>query len=624
MVHMLANGVFWSGVVKDTLCLPRPLSPPLQRITMSGSAALEYGFPSTHSTNAISVVVYVLHALRLVEPADRTLWHAVAQVAFYWYGISIVLGRLYCGMHGFFDVVIGSILGVAIAAVEIAWGEAFQDWIIGGTYMNPLLLTLLILVLVRSHPEPADNCPCFDDSVAFAAVVIGVEVGNWHFATTTYSWDLPTPATVPYRLDKLGYFKTCVRIALGVSIVFAWRAIMKPTLLRGLPPLFRVIERLGFDLPRKFFLKASQYSTVPMLPRDDNIIPPAFEIPSLLTSKLRNSLRRRAVSIGPQSEADAWETIAYRHKRRRESLGLGPLITTMEENESRSTATQHGETPRISEPPPSPSRTGGPRSMAVPSSAKGATPESQKQLRAEFPTPLSSRVQSYEKMMGSTGPEAFPDFYAPPLTPPPNGTASEHSLYTPNGTVLNIGFRHDPLQGAQGAISDDVKGAMRALAGEGAAQPRGDEAVEDDEQLEIMEEKQIFERVQRPRVRYDVEVVTKLIVYAGTYVCWLPACRARVLVGAALTVGPRHCVDSRGRQSGVVRVDGPGDGPFPRGHVRIEAWLIVNVHITVPSIDTASSSSPLRVILPSPSHISCPERPGLQRSAPGSAAFLRD
>jgi len=54
MVHVLASGVIWSGFIKDMLCLPRPLSPPLHRITMSGSAALEYGFPSTHSTNAVS------------------------------------------------------------------------------------------------------------------------------------------------------------------------------------------------------------------------------------------------------------------------------------------------------------------------------------------------------------------------------------------------------------------------------------------------------------------------------------------------------------------------------------------------------------------------------------------
>jgi hypothetical protein len=38
--NLLAFGVILSGVAKDLVCLPRPLSPPMQRITMSGSAAL--------------------------------------------------------------------------------------------------------------------------------------------------------------------------------------------------------------------------------------------------------------------------------------------------------------------------------------------------------------------------------------------------------------------------------------------------------------------------------------------------------------------------------------------------------------------------------------------------------
>ncbi len=35
---------------------------------------------------------------------------------------------------------------------------------------------------------------------------------------------------------------------------------------------------------------------------------------------MRHPGRSRAISIGPQSEADAYETLAYRDKRRRDSL----------------------------------------------------------------------------------------------------------------------------------------------------------------------------------------------------------------------------------------------------------------------------------------------------------------
>jgi len=177
MVNMLAAGVIWSGFIKDMLCLPRPLSPPLQRISHSGSAALEYGFPSTHSTNAISVVIYSVWALQTTSETRDPYTHLISQGLLYAYAISIVFGRLYCGMHGFLDVIIGSILGAIIAVIQIVYGHRFDMWVSQGGYEAPLIVTLAILILVRVHPEPADDCPCFDDSVSFAGVVIGAEVG---------------------------------------------------------------------------------------------------------------------------------------------------------------------------------------------------------------------------------------------------------------------------------------------------------------------------------------------------------------------------------------------------------------------------------------------------------------
>ena len=258
MVHVLAGGVFFSGWIKDLLCLPRPLSPPLQRITMSGSAAMEYGFPSTHSTNAVSVAVYALFTLH--SPSSSVPFHfqPLLETALYFYATSILLGRLYCGMHGFLDVVLGGSLGALLSVIQCVYGEQLDHYLYSsGSYRGALLVVMVICVLVRTHPEPADDCPCFDDSVAFAGVVIGCEVGNWHYAASGWAWDEPVPATVPFRIEELGYARLVARIALGVVTIFLWREVMKPSLLRGLPPLFRVIESLGLNLPRRFFVQAS-------------------------------------------------------------------------------------------------------------------------------------------------------------------------------------------------------------------------------------------------------------------------------------------------------------------------------------------------------------------------------
>lgn len=265
LVHMLALGVFWSGWIKDLVCLPRPLSPPLQRITMSGSAALEYGFPSTHSTNAVSVAIYLIYGIETGDIYVSESLRTTALAGCYWYAISIIIGRLYCGMHGFFDVVVGTVLGIIIAFGQIVVGPKLDLAIATGGWVAPALAITVVLIAVRFHPEPADNCPCFDDSVAFAGVVVGIEIGHWHFTQSGLAWAEPVLGTAPYSLATVGLFKTGLRLVVGVVIIFLWRASAKPTLLRSLPPLFRQIEYVGLSLPRRFFKRASQYTKVPAL-----------------------------------------------------------------------------------------------------------------------------------------------------------------------------------------------------------------------------------------------------------------------------------------------------------------------------------------------------------------------
>ena len=254
LVHMLAMGVYFSGFVKDLACLPRPLSPPLQRITMSGSAALEYGFPSTHTTNAVSVAVFCLWQVYSARDEYTTPWvyHGL-QAVFYSYAASISLGRMYCGMHGFFDVIIGALLGAAIAWVRIAYGAAFDAWMLAGDWTHPALVVLLLAVAVRVHSEPADNCPCFDDSISFVGVVMGTEIGRWHYGHLETNRRLDYLDMYTFSQDPL---KIGARIVGGIVVVFLWRAIMKPTSLRCLPPVYRFVDHWGLRLPRRYFLQS--------------------------------------------------------------------------------------------------------------------------------------------------------------------------------------------------------------------------------------------------------------------------------------------------------------------------------------------------------------------------------
>ncbi|KAI8944785.1 PAP2 superfamily-domain-containing protein, partial [Xylaria longipes] len=407
LVHILASGVFFTGFIKDFFSLPRPLSPPLHRITMSGSAALEYGFPSTHSANAVSVAVYALLCLWSPDNPFQPNTKFALEILSYCYAVSIVLGRLYCGMHGFVDVVIGSIMGAVITLVEFYYGPPLELYLQQNGWTAVFAAVLTIIVLVRVHPEPADDCPCFDDSVCFAGVMIGLEVGTWHFAQSLF-------ATIAFDLHALGWPAVILRVLFGVFVVFIWRELAKPFLLKTLPHLFRLIETWGLSLPRRFFMPASEYKNIPLRLKVDNVLPSVSDLPSLITA-VRHPKRGRSVSIGPQSAADAYETLAYRERKRKES------------NASLRT--------KASVPELGKDQTG--RSSAV---------NSRQQKPSDF-----------EKQMGE-------------------------------GTVVV-----SPVD------SKKLNGDPEMYIG----------------QQDELGEKEVFSKLVRPRVRYDVEVITKLIVYAG-------------------------------------------------------------------------------------------------------------
>lgn len=257
VVHMLALGVVLSGILKDIVCLPRPLSPPLQRITMSGSAALEYGWPSTHTTNAVSVALFSLYQLYLSRNDwDDTTFNTL-RVVCYCYAVSISLGRMYCGMHGLFDVVCGGALGAFITWLRITYGQTYDQWLLAGSWTRPALAVLVFALIVRFHPEPADNCPCFDDSVSFLGVVMGLAIGTWHYGQLQErGWrsDPSLHSMYPYSTQDIT--KSAMRLIGGIVVIFLWRALMKPLLLGCLPPIFRFVDRWGVRMPRRYFLQA--------------------------------------------------------------------------------------------------------------------------------------------------------------------------------------------------------------------------------------------------------------------------------------------------------------------------------------------------------------------------------
>jgi hypothetical protein len=58
-------------------------------------------------------------------------------------------------------------------------GEWTERWVRYGGWEVPLILIPMCLLLVHHHPQPVDDCPCFEDSIAILSVVLGVFVSRW-------------------------------------------------------------------------------------------------------------------------------------------------------------------------------------------------------------------------------------------------------------------------------------------------------------------------------------------------------------------------------------------------------------------------------------------------------------
>lgn len=321
LVFVLGMGIYVTGFCKDFLCLPRPRSPPLHRITMLSYTTQEYGWPSSHSANATAVTLVLLAKIHELRASYSTSVYLglLALLALYYF--SLIVGRLYCGMHGFFDILTGSLIGSSMFVFRHFWGHAYDQWLLhstrnstwAGIFATVWLIILGHLYLIHIYPEPVDDCPCFDDSVAFVGVLIGLDLAHYlcvltnHFTGTNSFHDA---LIVPYSPDK-GLLIAVARVVVGVVLVVIWKSILKPVLFTVLPPLYKI---LGVYLPRSHFISAAHTKSTSRQIRSQSLSNMKNEPMIHLNDILKTARDGDKDSIGPVDDIDAYELLDYQLK----------------------------------------------------------------------------------------------------------------------------------------------------------------------------------------------------------------------------------------------------------------------------------------------------------------------
>ncbi|KAF7797379.1 hypothetical protein EIP86_008574 [Pleurotus ostreatoroseus] len=332
LIFVLAVGIYLSSCMKDSICAPRPFAPPVHRLTISNHHK-EYGFPSTHTVNSVSIALFFwtivyrwsktpvaesVSAASLAQNATDFVTDAAPQMVIsttgYWiwvvilvlYAFSIVYGRLYTAMHSFTDCAVGTALGVATWVLYLYYAEPLDTWLKNSGWIVPAVVVPFCLMCVHYHPEPVDDCPCFEDAIAFMSVVMGEFLTRWFMSQ--YGFDHTFFVTVmmgkPFgtAVEMWRWWSTAtLKMLVGVAAIFAWRIFAKFLLHRILPPLYRMLSHL-FTLPhRRYYTPATDYRGVPP-EKGLRALPSVLDLPGMVELEVDGV---DGVSTAPSRRVDA-------------------------------------------------------------------------------------------------------------------------------------------------------------------------------------------------------------------------------------------------------------------------------------------------------------------------------
>ncbi len=238
----LLIGTFLGNFAKNMFALPRPPSPPVQLLQHTMK---DFGFPSVHTLNAVTVSGVLLryhyqHAWFYFssDPQVARLWFAASAALAALWCVSIPLSRMYVGVHSPLDVVGGFVSGLVFLVLWVPVYPALYLWTTETrTFLIPTICATAFLA-VAVHPRSQRPSPSYRNNIAVIGIVAGAFIGL-SLRAETAAWlhglDMKWPAlpveaaAAAFGVDRQ-VAVSVLRFLCGGVVVVLVKAIMEPVL----------------------------------------------------------------------------------------------------------------------------------------------------------------------------------------------------------------------------------------------------------------------------------------------------------------------------------------------------------------------------------------------------------
>lgn len=217
---LLALGFYVTGILKNSLCLPRPPTPAVVPLEFASDWAL----PSLHAVNGVICPWYIFFYTYIHYDWSTSMQTLLFLVIAVW-SFMVMFSRLYLGVHSPADIVSGGFIGCGILAIWLQVDLAIDVFV--KTSNNAVLMAVVwSAILAFIHPHSHPYTLTYPDTIVNLGLATGLVIGT--------SWmDLPIGAATALlgRRNGLTMFQiftgSVMRFVTGTTILFLLRIVLK-------------------------------------------------------------------------------------------------------------------------------------------------------------------------------------------------------------------------------------------------------------------------------------------------------------------------------------------------------------------------------------------------------------